>query len=46
MQTAKTDQIGRLPDWADAQADLSLHWVHMQFCCFCLEVAIICCYLL
>ena len=22
-------------DWADAQADLSLCWVHMPFCCFC-----------
>ena len=22
-------------DWADAQADLSLHWAHMQFCWFC-----------
>ena len=22
-------------DWADAQADLSLRWAHMPFCCFC-----------
>ena len=22
-------------DWADAQADLSLRWAHMQFCRFC-----------
>ena len=22
-------------DWADAQADLSLHWVHRSFCWFC-----------
>ena len=22
-------------DWADAQADLSLRWVHMSFCWFC-----------
>ena len=26
-------------DWGDAQADLSLHWAHMPFCCFCHEVA-------
>ena len=27
---------GRLwSDWADAQADLSLHWPHMPFCWFC-----------
>ena len=26
-------------DWADAQADLSLHWVHMPFCWFCREAA-------
>ena len=26
-------------DWADAQADLSLRWVHMPFCWFCHEVA-------
>ena len=25
---------------ADAQADLSLHWAHMQFCWFCHEAAI------
>ena len=22
-------------DWADAQSDLSLHWVHRSFCWFC-----------
>ena len=26
-------------DWVDAQADLSLHWVHMPFCWFCHEAA-------
>ena len=26
-------------DWADAQADLSLHWVHMSVCWFCHEAA-------
>ena len=26
-------------DWADAQADLSLHWVHMPFCWFCHDAA-------
>ena len=26
-------------DWADAQADLSLHWVHMPFSWFCHEAA-------
>ena len=26
-------------DWADAQADLSLHWAHMPFFWFCHEVA-------
>ena len=26
-------------DWVDAQADLSLCWVHMPFCWFCHEVA-------
>ena len=26
-------------DWADAQADLSLHWVHMPFCRFCHALA-------
>ena len=26
-------------DWADAQADLSLHWVHMSFCWFCCAAA-------
>ena len=26
-------------DWADAQADLSLRWAHMQFCWFCHEAA-------
>ena len=26
-------------DWADAQADLSLRWVHRSFCWFCHEAA-------
>ena len=26
-------------DWADAQAELSLQWAHMQFCWFCHEAA-------
>ena len=26
-------------DWADAQADLSLRWAHMQFCRFCHALA-------
>ena len=26
-------------DWADAQADPSLHWAHMPFCWFCHEAA-------
>ena len=26
-------------DWADAQADLSLGWVHISFCWFCHEAA-------
>ena len=26
-------------DWVDAQADLSLRWVHIPFSCFCHEVA-------
>ena len=26
-------------DWADVQADRSLHWAHMPFCWFCHEVA-------
>ena len=26
-------------DWADAQADLNLHWAHMPFCWFCHEAA-------
>ena len=26
-------------NWADAQADLSLRWAHIPFCCFCLEAA-------
>ena len=26
-------------DWADAQADLSLRWVHMPYCWFCHEAA-------
>ena len=29
-------------DWADAQADLSLRWAHMQFCWFCHDVAQLC----
>ena len=36
MRTAKT--LIR-PDWVDAQADLSLRWVHRSFCWFCCEVA-------
>ena len=35
MRTVKT----LWPDWADAQADLSLCWAHMPFCWFCNEVA-------
>ena len=31
-----------LSDWADAQADLSLHWAHMPFCWFCHEACHIC----
>ena len=30
-------------DWADTQADLCLSWAHM-LCCFCHEVAQICCW--
>ena len=26
-------------DWADAQADLSLHWAHWLFCLFCFALA-------
>ena len=26
-------------DWASTQADLSLHWAHMQFCWFCHSAA-------
>ena len=26
-------------DWADAQADLSIHWAQMSFCLFCHELA-------
>ena len=26
-------------DWADAQADLSLHWAHISFCWFCHKAA-------
>ena len=33
MQTAKTS------DWADAQAELSLRWMHRSFCWFCHVVA-------
>ena len=29
-------------DWADAQADLSLCWVHMPFCWFCQTLAHLC----
>ena len=29
-------------DWADAQADLSLHWAYMPFCWFCHEAAHFC----
>ena len=29
----------RLIDWADAQADHSLHWAHMPLCWFCHEAA-------
>ena len=32
----------RLSDWADAQADLSLRWVHRSFCWFCHEAAQFC----
>ena len=28
-------QPRRWSDWADAQADLSLHWAHRSFCWFC-----------
>ena len=28
-------------DWADTQADLSLRWAHMPFCCFCHEAALL-----
>ena len=28
-------------DWADAHADLSLHWAHRSFCWFCHEAAYI-----
>ena len=34
MWTLKT-----LSDWADAQADLSIVWAHMQLCWFCHETA-------
>ena len=34
-RTVKTDQTGRV----DAQADLSLHWVHRSVCWFCHEAA-------
>ena len=30
-------------DWADAQAELSLRWVHRSFCWFCHALAQICC---
>ena len=33
MQTAETNQP------ADAQADVSLRWAHMPFCCFSHEAA-------
>ena len=35
-------QRSLLSDWADAQADLSLHMVHMPFCWFCHEAAQFC----
>ena len=37
MWTAKTLIIWS--DWADAQADLNLRWVHMPFCWFCHALA-------
>ena len=36
-RTAKT-----LINWADAQADLSLHWVHSSFYWFCHAAAHMC----
>ena len=40
VRPAKTRiNLGILPDWVGAQADLSLRWAHMQFCQFCREVA-------
>ena len=33
-QGPKVSSCG-LPDWADAQADLSLSWAHRSFCWFC-----------
>ena len=36
---ALSAQRGLLSDWADAQADLSLRWAHMPFCCFCHSAA-------
>ena len=38
----KSGQRRLWSDWADAQADLSLRWVHRSFCCFCHDVAQIC----
>ena len=38
LWVAKESRFLRLwSDWADAQADLSLGWVHSSFCCFCHE---------
>ena len=38
MRTTKVSLCGQRrlwSDWADAQADLNLHWAHMPFCKFC-----------
>ena len=35
-------QRGLWSDWADAQADLSLRWVHRPLCWFCHEAAHLC----
>ena len=35
----KSEQRRLWSDWADAQADLSLRWVHRSVCCFCHQVA-------
>ena len=39
VDSEDSDQTGQMPrliwsDWADAQADLSLHWAHSHFVCF------------